>query len=120
MSRMALRYLFDEHLRGPLPRAVRQHAHRMSLPVEIIEVGEVPEVPLGASDAEILSWIEHSGHILVSNDRTTLAEYLRQHLSLGGHCPGVFMVRRTRTLQIAEFLILAAHVSDPAEWQDKA
>ncbi len=61
---MALRYLLDENLRGPLWAAVRRANARRALPLEIACVGEETELPLGMSDPEILVWTEHQDFVL--------------------------------------------------------
>jgi hypothetical protein len=76
-------------------------------------------LPLGTSDAELLLWTEAEDRILVSFDKRTLPDHLADHLTAGHHCPGIFMVSPShRPVETLEFLVLAAHASEPAEWRD--
>ncbi len=41
------------------------------------------------------------------------------NLTSGHHCPGIFTVSRTsRSVEVFDFLVLAAYASEPAEWRD--
>jgi hypothetical protein len=51
---MALRYLLDENLRGPLWAALGRVNARRAVPLEIACVRERIELPLGMSDPELL------------------------------------------------------------------
>ena len=48
---MVLRYLLDEHLRGPLRRAVQWHNGRGSYPLDVVCVGDFPDLQLRQSTA---------------------------------------------------------------------
>jgi hypothetical protein len=118
---MVLRYLLDEHLRGPLRRAVQWHNSRGSYPLDVVRVGDFVDLQLGTSDSAILLWAEREERILVSYDRNTLAKHLADHLDQGHHSPGIFLIRPFRSLpEIVSFLVEAAYASDPSEWRDRA
>jgi hypothetical protein len=70
---MALRYLLDENLDGPVWAAVQRANARRALPLEIACVGEETELPPAMSDPEFLRWAEQHGFVLVSNDTRTMA-----------------------------------------------
>jgi hypothetical protein len=55
---MALRYVFDENLRGPLWASFCRANARRPEPIEITRVGDEADLPLGTSDAELLLWAE--------------------------------------------------------------
>jgi hypothetical protein len=115
-----LRYLFDEHLRGPLWNALQRHNLQAELPLDVIRVGDSPDVPLASSDRDILNWTELHERILVSHDKSTLPVHLADHLRDGRHCPGIFiLLGRTAMPELLEILTLAAYASDPAEWRDR-
>ena len=116
---MGLRYLFDEHLRGALPEAAVRVAARHGFAIDVVQVGDPIDLPLGTSDPEILRWAEEHDCILVSHDTKTLPEHLAEHLAAGGHSPGVFIARRPLNVTLAEWLVLAAFASDPSEWKDR-
>jgi hypothetical protein len=117
---MALRYLLDENLRGPLRRALWHHNKRSAFVLDVVCVGDPSDLPLGTADDIILLWAENAGRILVSLDFHTLPGHLTNHLQGGHHSPGIFVIRASSTLQqVADFLAAAAYASDPAEWQDR-
>jgi hypothetical protein len=117
---MALRYLFDEHLRGPIWRAVQRHNASGKLPLDVIRVGDNAAIPLGVLDADLLTWAAANECILVSADRSTLPAHLELHLKAGNRSPGVFLIRPgTRVSELISFLELAAHVSESEEWAER-
>src|SRR5260370_27572285 len=117
---MALRYLVDEHLRGPLWRAILWHNGRGEYPLDVVRVGDPEGLPLGAEDPAILRWAEREERILVTHDPDTMPLHLAHHLQAGHHSPGIFMIRLHSTLpQLVTFLVDAAYASTPTEWQDR-
>lgn len=117
---MALRFVLDENQRGLLWRAVVRHNQLGLNVLDVVRVGDPPDLRLGSIDAEILQWCEREDRILVSFDKTTLAGHLASHLHAGHHSPGVFLLRRgARLLQVVDHLALVAYASDPWEWQDR-
>lgn len=114
---MALRYVFDEHLRGPLWNLVTRHNRNGVDPIDVVRVGDADAVPLGTNDPELLHWAEQEGRILVSEDRRTMSGHLTEHLASGRHSPGVMTLKAAVPLRdVLEFLVLAAYASEPAEW----
>ena len=58
--------------------------------------------------------------MVVSHDESTMKTHLADHLRAGRHCPGVFLIRkRSRLLDVVEFLVAAAYASEPADWRDQ-
>ena len=67
----------------------------------------------------LLSWIEEFGYILVTEDRNTMPEHLRNHFTAGRHIPGIFYVRpRVSIGRIIEELYLIWMVSTADEFRD--
>ena len=117
---MPLRYLLDEHLRGPLWRSIKRHNASGGPPLDAVRVGDIPDVPLGAGDPEILTWAAREQRILVTSDKSTMAMHLSNFLAAGRHSPGLFMVSPKMSLHdVLAYLVLAAYASDPAEWSDR-
>lgn len=115
-----LKFLLDEHLRGVLWHAIERHNRAGREPIDVIRIGDVPDLPLASLDAEILIWAEREERVLISRDVTTLFGHLANHLQAGKHCPGISLVRRRCILpQVVAFLVEAAYRSDPAAWQDR-
>jgi hypothetical protein len=108
----------DEDLRGILwPYLVRHNARGIDA-IDIVRVGDLPDLPLGSADPDILIWCERNDRILVSHDKGTAPGHLRAHLGSGRHSPGLFLVRDIAIAQIVSFLVLVAHATGPEEWRD--
>lgn len=117
---MALAYLFDEHLRGPLCRAIGRQNAKSSDPIDVVRVGDVDAPPLGTLDADLLAWSEAANRIIVTFDKGTMPKHLSEHLRSGNRVPGIFVIREHQNLKgVFEFLAFAAEASDEFEWQDR-
>ncbi len=69
---MALGFLLDEHLRGPLWRAIQQHNASGVDVIDALRVGDAPAPPLGTTDPDNLLWAEAHGRIPITEDRRTI------------------------------------------------
>jgi hypothetical protein len=117
---MPLCYVLDEHLRGPLWRALQWHNRQGVYSVDVVRVGDFTDLPLGSQDPTILSWAEREQRIVVTQDPDTMPTHVADHLRAGYHLPGVFMIRPRSTLpQIVSFLVDASYASDHSDWQDR-
>jgi hypothetical protein len=117
---MALRFLLDEHLRGELWKAVQFHnAHAPEL-LDMVRVGDPPDMPLSSKDPDILAWAELSGQVLVSRDKRTMIADLVAHLQAGRSSPGLLLIRRrSRLADVLTFLISAASAGNEDQWRDQ-
>jgi hypothetical protein len=118
---MPLRYLLDEHLRGGgLWTAMQQHNSQGTDPLDVVRVGDPPDLPLGTMDLDVLRWMEREGRVFISRDKRTLPGHLAAHLQAGQHVPGVFVLRSHSTIpQILAYLVLAAYAGEPAAFRDR-
>lgn len=116
---MPLSFLFDEHLRGTLPEAVLRQARRQGYFLDVVQVGDMPDLPLGTPDPVILRWAAAEGRILVSRDVKSLPDHLAAHQALGHRSAGIFIVREPLNLALADWLVLYAVATDPDEWADR-
>src|SRR5271157_6514912 len=83
-------------------------------------VGDSPDLPLGIDDPDILQWAEQKGCIVVACDRQTMARYFRDHIDAGRHSLGLILLTSVFSIaHVPEYLILAAHASEPTEWHDR-
>lgn len=115
-----LSYVLDEQLRGPLWSAIQRHNSQAIHPLNAVRVGGPAGLPLGTPDPALLLWAEREDRVPVSMDWKTLAGHLAHHLQTGHHSPGIFSIRRRRSLaQIVDHLVLAAYASLPDEWRDR-
>ena len=55
---MPLRFVLDENQRGLLWLAVIRHNQTGIYPVDVVRVGDLPDLPLGSVDSDILLWCE--------------------------------------------------------------
>lgn len=117
---MPVRDLIDENLRERLALAAVRHNARGIDPIDVVQVGDLADLPLGAEDPEILIWAEREEWILVSSDLSSLPIFLSDHIKGGTHSPGVFLVKHRSSLaEVLDFLVLAAHASEAWEWRDR-
>jgi hypothetical protein len=119
---MALAYLLDENLRGRLWQAIQNHNRRLIYPLDVVRVGEPPDLPLGSDDPLILTWAARESRLLVSLDESTIPKHLAALLLAGQHSPGVLFVRSNPLVsiqEIVEWLALIAHATEPHEWIDR-
>lgn len=115
-----MRFLLDEHLRGPLWSAIQRHNARGQWPLDVARVGDSDDLPLGLPDPEILLWAERNQYLLVSRDKSTLPDHLGKHLEVGHHSPGVLLLSAHASIpDVIDFLTLVAHASEAAEWKDR-
>lgn len=117
---MPIRFLLDENLPLRLWSAIVRHPQPGLAPIDVIRVGDPPDLPRGTQDPDILIWAEREGRILVSEDLSTLPNFLADHLHAGRHPPGIFLIRHGANLRtVVDCLILVAHASEPWEWADR-
>jgi hypothetical protein len=113
-----LRFLLDEHLRGPLWLAILRHNTHGGLPIDAVRVGDPSDLPLGSHDPAILLWAEREGRILLTEDVHTMPGYVAQHLQSGHYLPGVFVISSGLSIgQLVSHLELVAHAGDVADYQ---
>jgi hypothetical protein len=98
------------------------HCGTLSGGINVLDVGRVgdpKDLPLSSTDSAVLLWAEREARILISEDKSTLTDHLAAHLASGHHSPGIMLPRPTVGRRaVLEFLVLAAHASEPHEWRD--
>ncbi len=100
--------------------AVARHNAAGKPPIDLAQVGDEPELPLGADDAELLQWTEREDRILVSRDVHTLPLALAAHRGAGHHAPGILLIRNGASLRaVVETLALVAHAGEADEWANR-
>ncbi len=117
---MPLRYVLDEHLRGPLWHALQRHNAGGTDVVDVVRVGDPADLPRGTQDPALLLWAERENRVLVTRDWNTIPGHLAALLHSGRHSPGVVILRPGHSLaQLVSILVVAAYVWDPADVQDQ-
>ena len=110
------RYLIDENIS---PEYRTQLLNREPS-LTVLAVGDENGPARGTQDPEILKWCEENKFTLVTNDRNTIPRHLSDHIALGHHVLGVFMIKRNVSMgAILEELILIANVSHDDEFSDR-
>lgn len=114
-----LRFLLDEHLRGPLWSAIQRHNTQGGLLIDAVRVGDPSDLPLGSVDPSILLWAERENRILITEDVRTMPGHLSDHLRAGHQSPGVFVVSIGFSIgQLLSYLELIAHAGDPVDYEN--
>ena len=113
---MRPRFLLDEHVN----RAIQRQLRRLNPHINVLAIDD-PDAPrAGTSDPELLLWIERSGYILVTENRSTIPGHLADHYAAGGHVPGIFWLRPHASLgSIIEELYLIWMASTADEYEDR-
>jgi len=65
---MPLQFVFDENLRGVPWHAVQRYNQSSAFPIDVVRVGDPPDLPRGTADPEILRWAERAARIVVTVD----------------------------------------------------
>ncbi len=117
---MPLRFVLDEHLRGGgLWRIIRQHNAKGHDLLDVVRVGDPPDLPLGTLDPDLLLWAEREGRIILSLDFSTLPGNLGAHLQQGHSSPGIILIRRHASLSLVlGDLVITTHAGYPADFED--
>lgn len=111
-----LNYLIDENVDPTYTNQLR----RLNPDLFVIAVGDITAPPKGTLDPEILLWCEDHSCILVTNNRKSMPVHLADHIALGHHIPGIFILSPKLSLgENIEQLILIAEGSFEDEYQDR-
>lgn len=114
---MKPRFLLDEHVN----RAIQRQLRRLNPNVDVLAIGDPGAPSTGTSDPDILTWLEKSGYIFVTENRSTIPRHLSDHFAAGRHVPGVFWIRPGIGIgHIVEELYLIWDTSKADEYQDCA
>ena len=109
----AVKCLFDENLN---PRFKATLVRRRP-EIDVLQVGDAGAPPRGILDPQLLVYLEHTHRILITNNRESMPDHLRDHWSGGGICWGVFSVRRGTTyVRLAEERELLWGATEAEEW----
>jgi hypothetical protein len=113
---MRPRFLLDEHVN----RAIQRQLRRLDARIEVLAIGDPGAPPSGTSDPDILAWLEESGYILVTENRSTMPLHLSDHFAAGRHIPGLFWIRSGVGIgHIIEELYLIWFASEAEEYRNR-
>ena len=111
-----LKYLLDENVNDSL----RKGLHARHPEIVVWRIGDPAAPPIGTLDPAILAWCEENGFALVTNNRDSMPDHLRDHLAAGGHVPGIFTLHASMSIgEMIEELALIWGASEPGEFADQ-
>jgi hypothetical protein len=118
---MPIAFVLDEHLRGkPIWHAIRHHNLSVSLLIDATRVGDPADLPLGSSDADLLTWAARADRIILTEDAGTFPAGLGSHLRSGRTSPGVFLILPGATCAgVLCWLELVVTDNRPDSWRDR-
>jgi hypothetical protein len=110
-----VRFLLDENLSSRLKVAIL----RLNPAIDILRVGDPNAPQLGTLDPDILSYLELSQRLLVTDNRTSMPEHLEAHWVDGGYIWGLLWVGpKTSIGQLAEEIFVIWETTEAEEWKD--
>jgi|SRR5579884_2295316 len=116
---MALRYVLDENLRGRFWRALRREYAAVTPPIDVTQVGDPADLPLGTTDPDLLLWAEPEGWVIVTLDEQTMPGHHADHLAAGRHSSGLFLLRKNQPWSVLlRELVRLGLTTDPAAVRD--
>jgi hypothetical protein len=113
---MPIKYLIDENVNPIYTIQLR----RLKPDLAVRAVGEVGTPPKSTLDPDILMWCEKYEFILVTNNRSSMAIHLADHLAEGHHVPGIVILNPDLSIgQNLDELIIIAEGAFDEEYQDQ-
>lgn len=110
------KFLLDENV----GEKYRKGIHARYSDIVVWRIGDPTAPPLGTLDPDILLWCEENDFALVTNNRDSMPDHLRDHLAAGHHFPGMFTLHENMSVgQTAEALALVWGASRPDEYTDR-
>jgi hypothetical protein len=110
------RYLVDENTSPSIADQLR----RLQPKITIHTVGDEIAPPKGTADPEILCWIEKNGYSLITRNRKSMPQHLKNHLKAGHHVLGIFVIRPKATMrEVIDDLLLIWEAAEMSEYQDQ-
>lgn len=112
----SLRFLVDEHVPVSLLGALRQGAKG----IDLLCVGDPGAPPRQSPDPDLLAACEILGRVLLTMDRKSMPQHLRDHFDAGRHTAGVLLMRRGLTLaEYRDEILLIYGATTADEWIDQ-
>ena len=110
------RFLIDENISPEYRTQLLRHESSLT----VLAVGDEAAPPKSTPDPEILVWCEKNHFSLVTNNRESMPQHLKDHLAAGNHVPGIFTINRKVPMGlIIEELLLIVGASDEEKYIDK-
>ncbi len=84
-----MNYLIDENT----TRVIADQLLRIQPDMQVLVVGDEFAPLCGTLDPEILLWLEREDYYLITKNRASMPQHLRDHVAGGHHVPGIFTLR---------------------------
>ncbi len=111
-----IKYLLDVNVGENLRKGLRARYPDMV----VWRMGEPTTPPIDTQDPDILLWCEAHDFTLVTNNRGSMPDHLRDHLAAGHHFPGMLILNPKMSLaDTIETLALIWGVARPDEYADQ-
>jgi len=107
--------LLDEHVNPAFIKGLNSRCSEMV----VWRIGDPAAPILGSPDPEILLWCEKKDFILITNNRASMPVHLTNHLAVGNHVPGIFILNNGLSMgdHIDELEYIWS-ASEPDEFRD--
>lgn len=111
-----IRFLLDENM----PHSLRDQLLHHEPDMDVRCIGDSIAPPIGTLDPVILEWLEENQYLLVSRNRRTMPQHLKEHQAKGRHVPGLLLIRHQTTIgSLVRDLLLIWHASNLNDYQDR-
>jgi len=109
-------YLLDENV-DPL---YRLELLKREPTLTVWKIGLLGTPARGTLDPDVLRWCEENCFVLVTNNRRSMPQHLRDHLESGGHIPGILIMNSKMSVgETIDELLLIWGASTVEEYQDR-
>ena len=103
--------LIDENISPQYRTQLLRHEPSLT----VLAIGDEGAPERGTKDPEILVWCEKNQFSLVTNNRESMPQHLKDHRAAGNHVPGIFTInRKVEPKRIVEELMIIIGASDEA------
>ena len=110
------RYLIDENISPQYRTQLLRHEPSL----KVLAIGDEGAPEKGTKDPEILEWCEQNQFSLITSNRESMPQHLKDHLAAGNHVPGIFTINRKISMGlIIKQLIHIAGASDQDKYIDQ-
>jgi predicted nuclease of predicted toxin-antitoxin system len=111
---VSIRFLADADLNQAIVKGVREREPALDL------MSATEGLLEGLSDPDVLAFATAENRILISHDTSAMPVHFVKLLGMGGHSPGILLVRQRASLgQIIDAILILWSASAPEEWIDQ-
>ncbi len=105
---------------GALWHALQRHNAGGGHWLDVVRVGDLPSLPLGTPDPDLLLWCEAHSRILISRDLKSMPGHTAAHFHTGRHLPGLLLLTGGwKPTSVLAQLIHFDQTLEPADFIDR-